>query len=1139
MIDTLLELLLGILDKEDISTSMRESCGIAVSRIALKADLTRSSDDGSNEAIIEIRKRIPVVIFHMLDSENVSVLASAIGCARALGQRGIFKDIFSSDTFYTKVASIVARHRNEDLLMRMCCAVLAVFSYDSSAQTGLSDEAVMNVLFTITKSDDILIKKLVATTLCNMSVSEESCTKLVDRKVVDVLGTLSGATSEMIQELCAKCVCNLTCVIRLHSTIINQNILQIILMIALVRSVGTVTKKLCAISLLNLISDENMPALCSAGAIRVFGTLCSSNDQVLRNICARGFLLFTTKANRCEELIQRRAVVQALFSMVKSKSSKARVLVGLSVCNLLSVTSSQKIAISTGALSVLKILCTLPYDDLKEAIARVVISILQVSSLHIHLTTQPIAGILTMMVQQSKGFTFDCAVNALACMSQYEIFRNILIDKGAVAVLVNAVMNGSITSTSTAEAVCRCLCFLSYTRDRSEIMIKQGHLIFGLHALRKTRHCNDMSAKMMAIIIRNLSFDSNMRKYIVHQDGVGFLWLIMRDFPNAQQSTYTSGLLTLYNLSLETSLHQELIEQGFVDILYHIVLPTPPVHSLARSDSSVTNGDIDDEELVKSFDINSPIAAKKDEITTIADYRPLKVDLSFTPVNARAGQSNVTVSTDDIIYITKAIELVSQTKSCCKALVDGNIIDVIYDLYNGLTDESRLSTTLAIVNISALPECRAQLVELGTCDLLIKLSNTSNPITQSKCSVALAYLSDITTIHEGVVQSMLALSLKGATSNDSLADTIRDAIIKANQNQQASKSSMEDYSTAVLVSPDSKRIRDMMQDGFRKRQDSNISFVKRVISEYRPNQPTISFFDIHDEGTSSNVDSILIDGELNKNYMLMEQTQMYGNFDTMCYVSVPFNVPVESGGTADEFDIQFSMPSLSVGANGSLPLPDRAADMMKVPMPMEALPKDCTMHTESSIATGFMNSFMLDTSFNVEDKANEADKEAQDKPIDHANKGPNVYSLSNLKSSTKNPRATVRSPSKGKLMEPGSLLKLGSTSAKILKKHSFYRLGRSYSFAKENPLLSPTESVNIDETTPMQPVAVSVSDDNSSMSTLDEGALSPLPPMHSMQAPGAMNRGSSVSSVGGGHHGRRNHLMKSKQISSSSLNVGK
>ena len=54
-----------------------------------------------------------------------------------------------------------------------------------------------------------------------------------------------------------------------------------------------ITKKLCARSLLNLLTDENLKSLNESGAIRIFSSLSTIPSPATQNICARGFLIFT------------------------------------------------------------------------------------------------------------------------------------------------------------------------------------------------------------------------------------------------------------------------------------------------------------------------------------------------------------------------------------------------------------------------------------------------------------------------------------------------------------------------------------------------------------------------------------------------------------------------------------------------------------------------------------------------------------------------------------------------------------------------------------------------------------------------------------------------------------------------------
>ena len=127
---------------------------------------------------------------------------------------------------------------------------------------------------------------------------------------------LSGTTNELIQELCAKCICNVTYSIKHHKQLIKRGLLQLIMVISLVRTISPITKQLCARALLNLLTDDNLPALKEASAIRIFGTLSYVDNIPTQNICARGFLIFTATEDRRLSLKDRPAIMHALFSMV-------------------------------------------------------------------------------------------------------------------------------------------------------------------------------------------------------------------------------------------------------------------------------------------------------------------------------------------------------------------------------------------------------------------------------------------------------------------------------------------------------------------------------------------------------------------------------------------------------------------------------------------------------------------------------------------------------------------------------------------------------------------------------------------------------------------------------------------------------
>jgi hypothetical protein len=219
-------------------------------------------------------------------------------CSCITGSSGLCPKQLLSVTLLRRIANIVARYNKYTELCRTGCAVLAVFSYDIEAHDILAAEDIMHVLFDNIKAEDGVTRELVATSLCNVSVNSLASNMMIKMGVVEVLATLSSSTSETILELCAKCICNLTCNVTLHPKMMENKVLEIILMISLVRTVSDSTKLICAKALLNLVTDSNLPAMESSGAVRVFATLSTRPNPSLQQICSKGFYLLTLNVQR-------------------------------------------------------------------------------------------------------------------------------------------------------------------------------------------------------------------------------------------------------------------------------------------------------------------------------------------------------------------------------------------------------------------------------------------------------------------------------------------------------------------------------------------------------------------------------------------------------------------------------------------------------------------------------------------------------------------------------------------------------------------------------------------------------------------------------------------------------------------------
>jgi len=429
-----LQLLLKLLHMHRGSLLLQESCCIAICRIALRIP----------DLQVDEKQRLASVFFEMLETDDQFVLASTISGIRALGSSGLCPKQLLSPTLLSRIAAIVARYKNVIELCRTGCAVLALFSYDVDAHDMLAAEDIMSVLFANIQAEDGTTRELVATTLCNVSVNSVASCVMIKMGVVGVLAALSSSTSECILELCAKCICNLTCTLTLHPKMMENRVLETILMISLVRTVSASTKLVCAKALLNLVTDANLDEMERSGAVRVFAALSVLPHQRLQQICSKGFYLLTLNLRRRVALISSVPVLQALYNMVKCRSSRTRIRIGTAVCNLLSCPETNRAAIAAGALSVVKIIATMDFEELREATARVVINLAQDESLHRLLLRQPIVEILVLILQHSTAYTFECTMMAMSCLSQTQAFKPALVSDGGITALIATIITGKV-----------------------------------------------------------------------------------------------------------------------------------------------------------------------------------------------------------------------------------------------------------------------------------------------------------------------------------------------------------------------------------------------------------------------------------------------------------------------------------------------------------------------------------------------------------------------------------------------------------------------------------------------------------------------------------------------------------------------
>eukprot|EP01038_Epipyxis_sp_PR26KG_P006972 gene6972-9532_t len=477
-------------DNEDGHLLLQESCCIAICRFSLRIGANMDNEG---------KRKIANVYLNLLKSTNNNVLKSTFSAIFALGCNNFCQKELLSPFLINAIADIIshdgshhspvhhhhhhhAKHNSKHFssthhseivdkeLCRIGCGVLAVFSFDMNAHLMYAEEEkVMKILFLNIQTEDTITKEFIATTLCNISINPTTRIHMIQQGVVEMLATLSNSTSEIILELCAKCISNLTCQVNLQHVMIKEKILDTIQMISLVRCVSYVTKVICAKALLNLITDDNIAEIHNSSAVRVFSTLSSLDYPPIQRICSKGFYLLSLNQLRRAELVFSKTILSSVYNMIKCSSGRIKIKIGIAVCNLLSCPQSNKAAIRGGAFSIMKIIATMDFEELRETTARVIINLSQDISLQETLLKEPIVQILVLILQQSNGgdYTFECAIFALSCLSQSIKFRLSLINNGCIPALMSVIFTGKVISPVIAEEILRCICHLSYVYDRA------------------------------------------------------------------------------------------------------------------------------------------------------------------------------------------------------------------------------------------------------------------------------------------------------------------------------------------------------------------------------------------------------------------------------------------------------------------------------------------------------------------------------------------------------------------------------------------------------------------------------------------------------------------------------------------------
>ena len=196
----------------------------------------------------------------------------------------------------------------------------------------------------------------------------------------------------------------------------------------------------------------------------------------------------------------------------------------------------------------------------------------------------------------------------------------------------------------------------------------------------------------------------------------------------------------LHNLGRDPNLHEALMEQGLMNMLLRVASP-----------SSVMNeegGECARTGVRAGSDLNQNI--EEDDGNS---SMPIRRSLSN-----KIGDVNDKLTENDVYNIVKAIDLVSATSSCCDRIVSQRAVAIFSGILEHADDTSRLEMARSLASLAQSKSCRKVLVAQGAPHLVLKLSDTINLETQGQCTLALGYLSELTTVEDGAVSTVLNIT---------------------------------------------------------------------------------------------------------------------------------------------------------------------------------------------------------------------------------------------------------------------------------------------------------------------------------------------------------------------------------------------
>merc|ERR1711998_168469 len=122
--------------------------------------------------------------------------------------------------------------------------------------------------------------------------------------------------------------------------------------------------------------------------------------------------------------------------------------------------ATRVVSIKSNALTVLKIVAAFEdrkatatriarsFNDIREITTQLLVTLAFDNTTHRILFTEPLVGILILFINNSVGFSFECALQACSIYASIPMSRKSMVEKGLVTAIVNASLGSKKTGTS-------------------------------------------------------------------------------------------------------------------------------------------------------------------------------------------------------------------------------------------------------------------------------------------------------------------------------------------------------------------------------------------------------------------------------------------------------------------------------------------------------------------------------------------------------------------------------------------------------------------------------------------------------------------------------------------------------------------